>query len=165
MSINVTLPLKVLQVSSGWSKTVFSAGMYYPGQKKRTIPEIRGEKNAVPSSDIMLDDARPAQGKRRGLSRGWPSPALIVRYQAWSQDRTVFFSPQISGMVLFFFVQGSRMESITSQRHYLIAFFFSIQLYDKINSKIKGKTNSASLNVLFQTVFVDRELSLMCLRK
>ena len=38
--------------------------------KKRTICEIRGEKNAVPSSDIMLDDARSAQGKSRGLSRG-----------------------------------------------------------------------------------------------
>ena len=37
-----------------------------------------------------------------GPSRAWPCPALIARYQAWSQDRTVFFSPQISRLVLFF---------------------------------------------------------------
>ena len=32
-------------------------------KKKGTIREICGEKNAVPSSDILLDDARSAQGK------------------------------------------------------------------------------------------------------
>ena len=36
-----------------------------PWTKKRTIPEIRGKKNAVPR-DIMFDDARSAQGKSRG---------------------------------------------------------------------------------------------------
>ena len=40
-----------------------------PWTKKRTIREICGEKNAVPSSDIMLDNARSAQGKSLGLSR------------------------------------------------------------------------------------------------
>ena len=38
--------------------------IYFPGQKKRTIPEIGGEKNAVPSCDIMqkpwLDADDPA---------------------------------------------------------------------------------------------------------
>ena len=36
--------------------------------KKRTILEIRGEKNAVPR-DIMLDQARSAQGESRRQSR------------------------------------------------------------------------------------------------
>ena len=65
--------------------------------KKRTISEIRGEKNAVPSSDIMLDDARSAQGKSRTESR----MTLPCADRSFSQDRTVFFSPQISGMVFF----------------------------------------------------------------
>ena len=53
-----------------------------PWTKKRTIPEIRGQKNAVPSCDIMLDDARSAQGKSRRQSR-MTLPELIVRHRAW----------------------------------------------------------------------------------
>ena len=74
-------------------------------KKKRTISEIRGEKNAVPSSDIMLDAARSAQGKSRGLSRKMTLPCAD-RSLSSMIDRTVFFLPEISGMVLFF-VQGS----------------------------------------------------------
>ena len=43
------------------SVLMFSGGCSTTLDKKRTIPEICGEKNAVPSSDIMLDDARSAQ--------------------------------------------------------------------------------------------------------
>ena len=80
--------------------------MYYPGQKKRTIPEIRGEKNAVPSCDIMLDDARSALGKSCGQSRMTLPCVDRASSSTISQDRAAFFSPRISGMVLFF-VQGS----------------------------------------------------------
>ena len=33
---------------------------------KKNHPKIRGEKNAIPSCDIMLDHARSVQGKCRG---------------------------------------------------------------------------------------------------
>ena len=46
-----------------WAFDEQRVSWYYPGQKKRTIPEIRGEKNAVPSRDILLDHARSAQAK------------------------------------------------------------------------------------------------------
>ena len=78
-----------------------------PWPKKRTILEIRGEKNAVPSCDIMLDDARSAQGKSRGQSRMTLPCVDHASSSMISQDRTVFFSPRISGMVPFF-GQGSR---------------------------------------------------------
>ena len=41
-------------------------------KKKRTIPEIGGDKNAVPSCDVRLAHAQSAQGK----SEGWPCPAI-----------------------------------------------------------------------------------------
>ena len=73
----------------------------YPRQKIRTIPEIRGEKNAVPSCDILLDHARSAQGKHCGESR----MTLPCADRSWSsmicQELTVFFSPRISGIDLF----------------------------------------------------------------
>ena len=56
-------------LSSLPSEVVLSWSLRLDKKKKRTIREICGEKNAVPSSDIMLDDARSAQGKSRGLSR------------------------------------------------------------------------------------------------
>ena len=74
---------------------------YYPGQKNRTIPEIRGEKNTVPSCDFMLDDARSAQGKSRGQSQMTLPCVDRASSSMISQDRTAFFSPRISGMVLF----------------------------------------------------------------
>ena len=40
---------------TAWAFDEQRVSWYYPGQKKRTIPEIRGEKNTVPSCDIMLD--------------------------------------------------------------------------------------------------------------
>ena len=44
--------------------------MYYPGQKKRTIHKIRGEKNAVPrviSCSIRRDQRRAKVADSRGL--------------------------------------------------------------------------------------------------
>ena len=59
-----------LRKSSALPKTERNTGLVRATtlDKKRTIRKISGEKNAVPSSDIMLDDARSAQGSR-GLSR------------------------------------------------------------------------------------------------
>ena len=82
-----------------------------PWPKKRTIIEIRGEKNAVLSCDIMLDDARSAQGKSRGQSRMTLPCVDRASSSMISQDRTAFFSPRISGMVLFF-GQGSSSAKI-----------------------------------------------------
>ena len=76
-------------------------------KKKRTIPKIRGEKNAVPSCDIMLGDARSVQGKSRGQSRMTLPYVDRASSSMISQDRTAFFSPRISEMVLFF-CPGSR---------------------------------------------------------
>ena len=45
------------------------SGRYYPGQKKRTILEIRGEKNAVPrviSCSIRRDQRRAKVADSRG---------------------------------------------------------------------------------------------------
>ena len=70
-------------------------------KKKRTIPEIRGEKNTVPSCEIMLDHARSAQGKSCGLLRVTLPCADHLWSSMISQDRTAFFSPRISRMVFF----------------------------------------------------------------
>ena len=80
-----------------------------PGTKKEPFARFAVRRTLFHHliSCSMTHDQR--MGKSRGLSRAWPCPALIARYQAWSQDRTVFFSPQISRMVLFF-VQGSMMR-------------------------------------------------------
>ena len=48
---------------------MFKEGFYYPGQKKRSIPEIAARRTLFPSCDIMLDDARSAHGKSRGQSQ------------------------------------------------------------------------------------------------
>ena len=69
-------------------------------KKKNHSRDLRWEERCS-FTDIVLDDARSAQVKSRGQSRIGPCPTLIAHDQAWSKDRTVFFSPQISGMVLF----------------------------------------------------------------
>ena len=90
--------------------TFFFAQSSFPAttldKKKRTIPEIRGEKNAVPSCDIMLDDARSAQGKSRGQSR-MTLPCVIVRHRAWYLKIEQRSSRRESRGWFFFFVQGS----------------------------------------------------------
>ena len=83
---------------------------FYLDKKKKTNPEIRGEKNAVPPCDIMLDDVRSAQGKSRGQSRMTLPCVDCASSSMISQDRTAFFSPRISGMVLFC-VQGSSIPA------------------------------------------------------
>ena len=76
-------------------------------KKRTTITEIRGEKNAVRSWDIMLNDARSTQGKViRDCPRLLPC-ADSASSSMISHNGTAFFSPRISGMVLFF-VQGSK---------------------------------------------------------
>ena len=51
---------------------------------------------------MKLDHARSALGKSRGQSRMTLPCAVRSRSSMISRDRTVFFSPRISGMVLFF---------------------------------------------------------------
>ena len=70
-----------------------------PWTQKKTILETRGEKNAFPSCDILLDHARSAQSK----SRGWPCPPLITRDQAWYHKVEQCFSRRESWGWFFFF--------------------------------------------------------------
>ena len=74
--------------------------------KKENHPRDSRREERCSTCDIMLDQARSAQGKSRGQS-------LIGLAQRWSRliehditRGTAFFSPRISMMVLFF-VQGS----------------------------------------------------------
>ena len=100
------------------SRSGLSAVHVLPWPKKRTILEIRGKKNAVPSCDIMLDDARSAQGKSRGQSRMALPCVHRASSSMISQDRTAFFLPRISRMVLFF-GQGSRWPESALCTHWL----------------------------------------------
>ena len=119
---------------------------YYPGQKKRTIPEIRGQKNTVRSCDIMLDDARSTQCKViRDCPRLLPcadraSSGMI------SHDGTAFFSPRISRMVLFF-VQGSRMMKKSVKATNVLYSHANGRV--KQSAKIKGFFSSCSLSSHF----------------
>ena len=77
-----------------------------PWPKKRTIFEIRGEKNAVPrviSCSITRDQRRAKVADSRGsdLALAW---SLVIEHDI--TRGTAFFSPRISRMVPFF-VQGS----------------------------------------------------------
>ena len=82
--------------------TVTSQLLTWTKKKKRTILEICGEKNAVRSCDIMLDDARSTQSKViRSCPRLLPC-ADRASSSIISHDGTAFFSPRISEMVLFF---------------------------------------------------------------
>ena len=79
--------------------------MYYPGQKKRTILEIRGEKNAVPrviSCSIRRDQRRA----KLADSRGSDLPALIAPDRAWYHTwNSVLLAANLEDGS--FFVQGS----------------------------------------------------------
>ena len=103
--------------SSTYSHTHALAPNTTLDKKKRTIPEIRGEKNAVPSCDIMLDDAHSAQGKSRGQARMTLPCVDRASSSMISQDRTAFFSPRISRMVLFF-AQGI-LGAVANYRHFV----------------------------------------------
>ena len=69
----------------------------------------------------MRDDARSAQGKRRGQSRMTLHCVDRASSSMISQDRTAFFSPRISGMVLFFLsrVVGTNMTHGTRPNRWL----------------------------------------------
>ena len=97
-------------------------------KKKRTIPEIRGEKNIVPSCDIMLNHERSARGK---VICDYPRlcPALIEHITEWNS----FFSPRILGMVLFF-VQGSSDDS-SSIVHSLTTYIHPLAVGDFVRTR------------------------------
>ena len=98
--------------------------------------------------DIMLDHAWSAQGK----SCGQLQMTLPCADRSWSsmisQDRTVFFSPRISGMVLFF-VQGSTKQlKINANR--LLSQLFASLLYTPASFRAdfseKAHQTSAGVN-------------------
>ena len=111
--LNLTKCMYFSRAYSAWARQVL------PWTKKRTIPEICGEKNAVPSCDIMLDDARSAQGESCGQLRMTLPCADRASLSMISQDRTAFFSPRISGMVLFFLSRVVHCIQFDC-KHYLI---------------------------------------------
>ena len=98
----------------------FSENNYYPGQKKRTIAEIRGEKNAVPrviSCSIRRDQHRAKVADSRGSAlrcadRAWSSMISHVEQRSSHRESRWWF--------FFFFVQGSMMHSCSS------IFFFAV---------------------------------------
>ena len=91
-------PLYTLQLSEGVSTTL--------AKKKNHHQDSRREERCS-TCDIMLDQARSAQGKSRGQSR----IELALRWSRLIEHditcETAFFSPRISMMVLFF-GQGSK---------------------------------------------------------
>ena len=88
-------------------------------KKKRTILEIRGEKNAVPrviSCSITRDKRRAKVVDSRGSDLAQRcQESLVIEHDI--TRGTAFLSPRISTMVLFF-VQGS-MSEITEVVHLL----------------------------------------------
>ena len=75
-------------------------------KKKRTIPEIRGEKNPVPSCDIMLDHARSAQGKKLWFVAGdlalrW---SLVIKHDITRSNSVLLAANLADGFFFFFFV-------------------------------------------------------------
>ena len=113
LSIDVNDSVRIDEKKMRTIKNVVSHGVLHHttlDKKKSTIAEIRGKKNAVPSCDIMLDDAQSRQGMLkfiRNCPRLFPC-ADRASSSMISHDGTAFLSPRISGMVLFFYVQGSR---------------------------------------------------------
>ena len=82
-----------------------------PWTKKKNHPRDSRREERCSTCDIMLDQARSAQGKSRGqwrigLALCWSS---LIEHDI--TRGTAFFSPRISMMVLFF-VQGSRLYLI-----------------------------------------------------
>ena len=84
--------------------------LYYPGQKKKKNhrwPRFAARRTLFDPVISCSITQWSAQGK---VIRDYP-PLLLCANCAWSSmishDGTAFFSPRISGMVLFFFVQGS----------------------------------------------------------
>ena len=97
-----------------WQRASKTSCIVLPWPKKRTILEIRGEKNAVPrviSCSIRRD-------QRRAKSRGQSRIGLALRWSRLIEHDitrgTAFFSPRISMMVLFF-GQGSTLTSYPGQ--------------------------------------------------
>ena len=92
-----------------------TSGNYYPGQKKRTIIEIRGEKNAVPrviSCSIRRDQRRasPIRDCPRLLpcaDRAWSSMISHVEQRS--------FRCESRGWFFFFFGQGSMCHTALPQ--------------------------------------------------
>ena len=93
--------IEIFQVKAGLATTL--------DNKKEPFPRFAARKT-LRSCDIMLDDARSTQGKvicdcPRLLPCADRASSSMI-----SHDGTVFFSPQISGMVLLF-VQGSTFKA------------------------------------------------------
>ena len=82
----------------------YQVDYYYPGQKKNHHRDSRREERCS-TCDIMLDQARSAQGKSDPPPVRDFCPALMAPDRAYITRGTAFFSPRISRMVLFF-VQG-----------------------------------------------------------
>ena len=79
---------------------------YYSGQKKNHPQNSRREERCS-TCDIMLDQARSAQGKSRRQSRIGPCPALIAPDRAWYHTwNSVLLAANLEDGS-FFFVQGS----------------------------------------------------------
>ena len=99
-----------------------------PWTKKRTILEIRGEKNAVPrviSCSITCDKRRAKVADSRGSDLA-QRRSLVIEHDI--TRGTAFFSPRISRMVLFF-VQGSTLESGTTE--FEVTCFWKTHLWQK----------------------------------
>ena len=73
--------------------------------KKKNHPRDSRREERCSTCDIMLDQARSAQGKSRGQSQIWLALCWSRLIEHDITRGTAFFSPRISMMVLFF-VQG-----------------------------------------------------------
>ena len=82
---------------------------------QKLLPSRFAARERCSTCDIMLDQARSAQGKSRGQSR----IGLALRWSRLIEHDitrgTAFFSPRISMMVLFF-VQGSKSKQACLHR-------------------------------------------------
>ena len=89
-----------------------------PWTKKKNHPRDCCEKNAGPSCDIMLDDARSAQGKSRGKSR-MTLPAIALRWSCIIEHDITRLNSVLLAANLgdgSFFVQGSSIRVLNIQR-------------------------------------------------
>ena len=97
-----------------------SVTTYYSGQKKKNHHRGSRREKRCSTCDIMFNQARSTQGK----SDPWLSATFALRWLRLIEHDitrgTAFFSPRISRMVIFFFVQarsaGSRYDSLGSTR-------------------------------------------------
>ena len=118
----------------GFSKFSF----YYPGQKKKNHPRDLRREERCSTCDIMLDQARSAQGKS--------DPRLSATFALrWSRliepditRGTAFFSPRISRMVLFFFLSRAVDYHQTKTLNNADNFFLSKSLSTRLGTKPRG---------------------------